>query len=453
MMKFPYGKAPLVILVMAVLAGTGHWATGLLRRRERADLTFLLFAKNHLDAYEPVVDAFERKHGVKISMQLVSAQALNSRLQAAMLTNTEVPDLVEIGGDSMTFFARGPLEDIGFVDITDRLHEEGLYNRIVESRFALWTTRGRIFCLPHDVHPVALAYRSDLVEKLGINVNELTTWDRFLEVGREVTEDLDGDGHPDRFMIDLPYAGYTALQLLLQRGGGIFDKDGRVIADSDLTVDTMIWHIKATRGDKRISFDAGWGSGLSRVMSDGLALFYICPDWRSKSFEMDVPHLAGKMKLMPLPAWEPGGRRTTTWGGTGLAITKACKKKELAWDLAKDLYFDKEELGERFANNYIIPPLKDAWELPEFDEPNPYYSGQAIGRLYAELAPQAPPDYITPYSRQAGIKMTEAYMNAADYYERKGEDGLREFLTKELKQNADYVRMLIKRNRFYANEQ
>ena len=46
-----------------------------------------------------------------------------------------------------------------------------------------------MFALPHDVHPVMLAYRRDLFEQLGIDVNKLTTWDEFARVGRQVTQD------------------------------------------------------------------------------------------------------------------------------------------------------------------------------------------------------------------------------------------------------------------------
>ena len=114
-------------------------------------------------------------------------------------------------------------------------------------------------------------------------------------------------------------------------------------------------------------------------MIDGLVLFQWTPDWRSWVFEDEVPSLKGKMALMPLPAWKPGGRRTSVWGGTGLMIMKATKNPELAWELAKFLYFDTPELGKRFQATNILPVLKDAWNLPEFDRPNPYWSNQPIG--------------------------------------------------------------------------
>ena len=72
-------------------------------------------------------------------------------------------------------FFRGPLKDVGFMDLTDRVHRSGLWDGMVHARFAPYTSRGRLFGLPHDVHPVQLAYRRDIFEKEGV---EVTTNDR-----------------------------------------------------------------------------------------------------------------------------------------------------------------------------------------------------------------------------------------------------------------------------------
>jgi len=235
----------------------------------------------------------------------------------------------------------------------------------VEARVSLWTTRGHVFALPHDVHPVMLAYRADLVEQLGIDVETLKTWDDFTAAGRRVTADLDGDGALDRFMIDLQSGGSDYLMvLLLQRGIGLFDEQGELTFNQPATLDTLIWYLHQYYGEGRIAYDCGWGQPLAKAMSDGLVLFYIVPDWRAHLLEMESPKVSGKMKLMPLPAWEPGGRRTSVWGGSGLAVTKRGRDPELAWQFARQLYFDRAELGKRFADTSILPALKDAWALP-----------------------------------------------------------------------------------------
>ena len=64
----------------------------------------------------------------------------------------------------MGYFTRGPAEDFGVYG-PHRLAATVTVSpiRMVQSRFSLWSARGRIYGLPHDVHPVMLAYRTDLV--------------------------------------------------------------------------------------------------------------------------------------------------------------------------------------------------------------------------------------------------------------------------------------------------
>jgi arabinosaccharide transport system substrate-binding protein len=449
-MEFPYGKAPLAILLVALVSGATLLGLSSAPEETRPDLVFTLFAENHLDAYRRAVREFEKIHGVTVRMQLLDGRALRTRVQAAIQVGADVPDLVEIPTDAMGNFTRGPVELIGLVDLTDRLRAEGLLDRLVESRFSLWSSRGRIFALPHDVHPVMLCYRRDLVEELGIDVDQLDTWEEFVEMGRRVTADLDGDGLPDRYAIDLPSNGAGMLELLMrQKGEGVFDANGQVAFDTPGVAELILWYIRQTRGEERIGFPAGWGQTLSQTMIDGLVLFYFAPDWRTKQFTMNVPKLEGKLALMPLPAWEPGGRRTSSWGGTGLAITKACPRQDLAWKLAKHLYLKPEALGQRFLDSYIIPPLKDAWELEAFEQPNPFFSDQPIGKLFAELAPSAPPDHSSPYRTLAGNKLQEAFLNAAARYDARGEEGLRKYTLAELTRCAGYVRRVMARNRFF----
>jgi len=297
---------------------------------------------------------------------------------------------------------------------------------------------------------VLLGYRRDLVEALGIDVSELTTWAKFAEVAREkVVKDLDGDGVPDRYMIDLPDEGGDTVKLLmLQNGGQMFDASGGVAFDSEATAEVIDWYVRQVRGEDRIAFPAGWGQTLARAAIEGLVLFYFVPDWRTQQFENDMAGLSGEMALMPLPAWHEGGRRTTTWGGTGLAITKQCDDPELAWDLAMHLYYNAEELGKRFGQTQILPPLVDAWNEPQIDEPSAYFSGQRIGRMYADLAPRVPAEQSSPYMTLATAKLNEAFTNASLYYRDRGEDGLRDYIHEQLALKADRVRRVMERNVF-----
>jgi arabinosaccharide transport system substrate-binding protein len=452
MMNFPYGTAPLAILLIAVASGAWLIAPSASQPSgaRPPDLVYATFVKEHAEAYRPAIAKFEEKYGVRIQLQVVDQKALQDRLQSALQVGAQVPDMVELLYGTLGLFTRGPLDDVGFVDLTNRIHETGLYDRLVTNRFSKWSSRGHIFALPHDMHPVMLAYRRDLVEQLGIDVNQLTTWDEFARVGRQVVAKTTGpDGIPAHYMIDLPSDGGDSLPLLLlQRGGGLFDDQGHVTFDSEQAVDVVCWLVKQVRGPGRISFPCGQGQGFSLAVIDGLCLFYICPDWRIMTIESDIPSVSGKMSLMPLPAWYPGGTRTSTWGGTGLAFTRQCRNFDLAWKLAMYLYYDPDQLGPRYAATHILPPLKSAWDRPEFFEPSPFFSGIELGRTYAALAPDVPKEHDTAYTTMAVNKLSEAFSNTSLYYASHGDNGLREYARSELKRCADRIRVIMNRNVF-----
>ena len=212
--RYPYGKAPFALFLIAIVSVGVRVATA--RRSEgRPDLTIVTHTEQHFESYRRAIPEFEREHGVKVQLQFTNWASLQTRLQNAVLAGTETPDLAEVFEGSLGFFTRGPVEDFGLMDLTDRLHKDGLYDRMVESRFSLWTARGRIYALPHDVHPVMLAYRRDLVAQLGIDVSQLDTWDKFVEVGQRISRDFDGDGIVDHYMIDLRYDGNWGLSTLM----------------------------------------------------------------------------------------------------------------------------------------------------------------------------------------------------------------------------------------------
>ncbi len=440
MTRFPFGKAALSIFCLAALSG--GWLAAHPPARKTATLTVWTFARNHADAYNAALPSFEAAHpGVTVDLQVVSGTAVTSRLRSAFWADLDVPDLVEVEISSAGSFFRGPLEHVGFVDLTDRIHRSGLWEGMVQARFAPYTSRGRIFGLPHDVHPVQLAYRRDIFEKEGVDASRLRTWNDFVRAGRRLTI------ADKRYMIELNDTDSSSFEMFLfQRGGGYFDADGRCIFDNDVAVRTMCWFVPLVAGSGKIGSTLGGGQILTRAVEDGYLLCLICPDWRTKVFENDIPRVAGKMALMPLPAVTPGGRRTSTWGGTMLGITRKSTHQDLAWELALHLYLDKAELGERFRGTNILPALRAAWEQPAFHEPRPYWSGQPIGALYAALAPQAPFQYSSPVIVSAKAKVGEALVACVQQYKSAGPEGFEAFARARLKQSADEIRAVVAHN-------
>jgi arabinosaccharide transport system substrate-binding protein len=449
--SFPPGRAMLFLSVVCILAFIG---IAVQPKRAKVTLEFWTFAKPHYDSYVKILPAFHRNNPtVQVSIQLMSWQALHEGLQAGFIAGKGVPDLVEVEISRVGTFFAGPLEGIGFLDLTDRLKESGYYDRMVNSRFATYTSRGRIFGVPHDVHPLGLAYNRELFEKAGVNVEAIETWEDFIRAGRRVTKDLDNDGRPDRYAIELdPSSAYLFEIMLKQQEVFYFKPDGSLALDDPRLLETLVTYIRMAAGPEKIGTSLGGGAILTQAVMDGYLCALWLPDWRIGVIKQDIPKAAGMLRVMPLPAWEKGGRRVSTWGGTMMGISRICKREKMAWKLLEHLYFNPEDLAERYTFTGIVPPLKEAWDLPVFKKPEPYFGGQRAGELMTQLAPDTPRTQMTPFTMLVTTKMGEVVDNCVKWYdtkERIDKDGLRRFAREEIARISKVVELQMSRLPFY----
>ena len=451
---FPFGMAPLIILALTVVAGAFLAACAIVDpvRRVAGDVSMWTFARQHYVAYKQAEPAFEARCGVDLDLQSVSGDAVTSRLRAAYWAGLDLPDVVEVEISSAGSFFRGPAEGLLFLDLTEFLtrpdprdpQRRPLIDRIVRTRLMPYVHRGRYYGLPHDVHPVMLAYRADLFAELGIDPNKLDTWSDFIREGRRVTN------RTDRYMINLEKSSGSSVEILLfQRGGGYFDANGELTLDDEIAVETITWFVPLVTGPDRIAASPGmFGQSFAKAVQDGYTLCSFCPDWKTWGFQNDIPQVAGKMKLMPLPAVRKGTRRTSTWGGTMLGITRHCRDKHLAWKLAEHMYMDANDLGDRFRELNILPPFKDSWTHPAFHEKRPYWSGQQIGTEYIKLAEQVPPQYTSPFIQLAKSKLGEVVADCVAAYDPAHPERLEDFVRRRLRKAGREIRRQMTRNPF-----
>jgi arabinosaccharide transport system substrate-binding protein len=423
----------------------------------REGLVFWIFAKSHQRLYDPMTTAWNAAQAPaqRVHIVLLSGGALQRRLLSGFLSGTPLPDLVEAYAQITAQAFKGPLADVGFVDLTDIVQAEGIDEQINAPSFTPWTSRGRIFGLPHDVHPVLLAYRADLVEAAGIDVAAIETWDDFVRLLRPLVRDLDGDGYPDRYLLNIWETNPELIEsLMLQAGGALFDAQERLVMHSAINVRVLATVVSWTSGPNRIAANAPeFDAAGNKMRLDGTVLFSLMPDWLTGAWRQDLPQLAGKVKLMPLPAWERGGRRTTVMGGTMLGIPKRVKDFDGAWRYAKELYLSPDLARGLFHATGIISPVKRHWTDPVYDEPSPYFSGQRYGRLYIAAAPDVPPRSSSPYNALAQIKMADSALALKVYATQYGTYTAAELLpeaSRLLIQAEAQVREQMQRNVFLA---
>lgn len=406
---FPIGKGPVVMLLLFLISS----AFIVVPSEDKGEqLDFWIFANTHYEEYQARLPNFNKLHP-DINVQLTNfGGTMHDKLLTALLSNFGAPDVVEVEITSIGRFLKGAKDEIGFIDLKPRLVSEGWMEDMVPARFTPWAYHNRIYGIPHDLHPVVLLYRDDLFKASGIEMTDVKTWDEFIIAAKNVTRDIDDDGKIDQFAIVLDNKTESDyFNFLLQRGGGFFDKNGDIVIDSDIAIETLEFYSSLFNKHKIATPVYGtWHGDPSNfaAMQDGKILSILAPDWYVGILKSQVPQMAGKWKAIGMPAWEEGGRRTTTRGGTMIGITKQCKNPDLAWELIKFTYFNRDGLANRYETTMIIPPLKSAWDVPIFHESEEYLGGQKIGKLFIDLVPDLPPRYQNPYWSEASDLLNDA---------------------------------------------
>jgi ABC-type glycerol-3-phosphate transport system substrate-binding protein len=449
-MPFHLGKPILVMILISLVSGAvliGH------RTPPRKDLVLWTFTDIHADTYKSIIDQFERDSGQSVDIQLLATRAMNVRLESMFMSNQKgdiLPDVVEIEVSQVGKYFRPPVDQIGFLPLNDYLHRGGWDRRIVASRFAPWSKHDVIFGVPHDVHPITITYRQDLFEQAGVHLEEAKTWPEFQELCVQFQAYWRAHGRSTRHALELSRANPDNLVvMLLQRGVNLVDADENIQVNDPLVAQTMAFYAQLIAGPRAIAGDALGGSGIwTRDLLDGNLCAFLTPDWRIFNFHSFAPQMEGKLRMMPLPRFDPTDIPTSTSGGTMIGITRNCPHPDQAWKLIEFLYLSRTGLEARQRVTNILPPVMDWWDQPIYHRADPYFGGQKIDELYIELARQIPKRYVTPETVIAQSELGVALSRAVAYVEEHGTDGLEAVCQRWLDLAASDLKARVKHNRF-----
>lgn len=209
--------------------------------------------------------------------------------------------------------------------------------------------------------------------------------------------------------------------MMLQAGGSFFDAKDQPNFSNPLNAGILAKITTWITGPNRMCIDVGAFSAAGhRQRLEGLVIGTLVPDWMAGSWKVENPGLSGKLKLMPIPAWTKGGRRTSVAGGTMMGVAKTSLHIDESWELTKHLYLSPALAEHMYRNTTIISPVKTLWSQHFYDEPDPFFGGQPVGRMYINQAPDVPPRPSSPYTEAASQKIVSAAIALRVYADRTG---------------------------------
>ncbi|NYH88319.1 extracellular solute-binding protein [Actinopolymorpha rutila] len=356
------------------------------------DLTLWTFADTHAGWFKQMATEFEQKTGVRVAVSLIPGSSIFQQLLINLKAGgLRTPDLCDIEQGSFGRFLIG--RSVPFVDLGPRLRASGYDKQLVAGRQALYSWKGGVYGVEHALTPVTLFYLRDAWAKAGVDPATLSTWDEFAAAVKESFP-------PNVRAFPIPPHDVV----LRQRGGDYFDAQGDVRLDSDLSVDTMNWLLDLER--KGVAAQPpGWvtegpNPGLWAEFRAHTLTSLVVPDWYAGTVASQASDLSGKWGACPLPAFEPGGRRASCSGGTGLSVLKTSKRQETAWRFLEYSMLRVPSVVKQYKAINLYPPFIPAWSDPHMHDPIPFFHGQDIGALYADVGREVPPQYQSPYRPQ-----------------------------------------------------
>lgn len=277
-----------------------------------------------------------------------------------MTQNDRVPSLLASGA---------------FQDVTDYAQQyEGDY---FPGTWDAVTYADVTYGLPSDTGPMAMFYRADILDELGLEAP--TTWDELADVSEAVAAE-----RPGSYFTGLPADdGQGFVSFVAQHADPWFTIEGDAWrVDVDNAGSQQVADFWQDLLDRDLVNDTQrWDPTFYNDLSEGVQLALIGGAWQAPLIAENVAGGAGEWAMAPMPTWEAGDAVTSGNGGSSILVVTGCEAPAEALEFTNWLTTNVE--GALSVN--IFPAVADA-EIPTPDAVAEFFGGQQINADLAEYA-------------------------------------------------------------------
>ncbi len=331
---------------------------------------------------QELVPSFNKKYpNVKVNVHMTHTN-IQSRLLLSLSARVGAPDISQLSEyEAPRYAATGCLTDLTLV--------AGRYQKnFLPSTWKSCVNEQKVYAIPWDFGPCAVFYKRHIFKRYGIDPDAIETWDDYIAAGKVILEKSSGKTK----MLHLPTGQLSEMlpMLLQQNGGQIFDGQGRIAINSSLSLKVM--NLLKQMLESGITANVSLWSHVhyASLTSDTVATYPLAA-WWGGTIKDYAPETAGDWGVFRLPAFEPGGLRTSNMGGSVLVIPDQCKYKEATWAFVEFVLCTTQAQVLQHKNFDLFPAWLPALEDPFFDEPDPFFGGQKVRRLFVQDIEKIPP--------------------------------------------------------------
>lgn len=324
-----------------------------------------------------------------VDVTSIAPQDIVSRLITQAVAQRPLPDLAGLVIDQFPRVMRAGIAENLFVDLTSRT--QALGDGLLKTQ--PYSVDGRVYAIESDNSISVMFYRADLFDELGIPA-DVATWEELVEIGGEVAartgQAIGMVSNGDNGAI---VNGFV--QLLLQRGGGLYDADGTLTVESDEAVEVLELMATGVRNGAFLALADPYGGAVAAALKNSELVATVMPNWYEVyGLQANVPDQTGLWRARTVPAFAGGGHVASTLGGTAFAVLKDQPGTEAALDLLERTYLTPEGQLARYSAGAYMPTLTELYDAPEFQQiTDPYLGGQRVFEVFSAAAADMPVFY------------------------------------------------------------
>ncbi len=340
--------------------------------------------KNSVDDYIEETGSGE----ISAEVNSLARTDLEQRLQSRILSGQSAPSAAMIEISSMS----GYIEQGGVREITNWVEEAGLQDPIVD---AAWggtnDSDGGIYGVPTDYGPAPWFYRQSVMDDLGIDPENISTYQELLDAGSDLPD--------DQYLILLTGNVWGRVWRLLYRqtGNTHITQDGTINVNSEESARVVEFMAEAVNSGVADPTSSA-GSTFYNHLGDGTAASTIRGAWFEGSLNSTLPDTSGDWRVTkpPMFEWSDAQARGTVWGGSGYLIPEQIGDAEAGrmFDILNHMASEEMQVKAAEAGNF--PANTKVYDSEIFSEPVDFFGGQPAREVYAEVAREAPDWRFSP---------------------------------------------------------
>lgn len=400
-------KVGLIVLVM-IITCAGIFASG---AQESSDNKITIWAWDdnfNIAAMKTAVNTYKSAHPestVEFDIVSLSKEDVYVKLQTGLAGGgSGLPDIVlledYVSGKYLTTFPGS------FADLTNEFD----YSNFMPFKVGAVSQNGKVYAVPFDTGAAALYYRLDLVEQAGYSEADMQnlTWDKFIEIGKAVTEKTGV-----QMIVEIANNKTTLVRAMIQSCGlWYYDENGDINIQNNVALKEAFKTILDMK-NAGILFEAESTEGRAKALNNGTVASVVNAPWFISSLRPATDQ-SGLWRATRMPRFSTIATsvNASNVGGSSWYVLENSDVKDEAIAFMQDVwqgntdFYDKILLEQGAMGSYI-----PAQTTAAYDAEDPFFGGQKINALFAEILPEVLPVNYGGYVAEANDAITTALAN------------------------------------------